>query len=362
MAALESRFEAAVKVMNSLPQDGVYQPSEDMLLTFYSYHKQATEGPCKVPKPSFWDAPGIAKWEAWRALEDMPKEEAMAEYVEEIQLVLEVLPLNQHVAELLESLGTFYEIVDSGEDSSAEVATENAFSLPPPQSTPPVNGSSGSSEEEDGDDEESEDEGVSGLRPGSAHSLTSHSSLNSQEDDGELTCVGEVAHGDRVIVPGLKLQAGSRKHTPEEGAEVPLAAFDGGQNPPDQMLRAGDCGLMVAAQSDCAKNQCGLTRKDARGVAVACYHGNGRKEVAMALVRLQDNMRRVLQRLNTLEALTASQVRSLTLGQEGIPCKDETPGWWPFSASPLTVTFAVVWPALVHWLVRLYSKRRRVNC
>lgn len=42
---------------------GPFQPSDDMMLMFYSYYKQATVGPCNIPRPSgFWDSRGRIKW------------------------------------------------------------------------------------------------------------------------------------------------------------------------------------------------------------------------------------------------------------------------------------------------------------
>lgn len=41
---------------------GPFQPSNDMMLRFYSFYKQATLGPCDIPRPGFWDAVGKAKW------------------------------------------------------------------------------------------------------------------------------------------------------------------------------------------------------------------------------------------------------------------------------------------------------------
>uniref|UniRef100_A0A3B4B928 ACB domain-containing protein n=1 Tax=Periophthalmus magnuspinnatus TaxID=409849 RepID=A0A3B4B928_9GOBI len=58
------------------------------MLMFYSYYKQATLGPCNIPRPTgFWDTRGKAKWDAWSALGNMTREEAMMKYVEDIQLV-----------------------------------------------------------------------------------------------------------------------------------------------------------------------------------------------------------------------------------------------------------------------------------
>ena len=66
---------------------GPYQPSNDMMLMFYSLFKQATIGPCNIPKPAFWDIINKAKWNAWSALGGMSKEDAMGRYVEEIKKV-----------------------------------------------------------------------------------------------------------------------------------------------------------------------------------------------------------------------------------------------------------------------------------
>jgi hypothetical protein len=43
---------------------GPYQPSHETMLKFYSYYKQATQGPCNIGKPGFWDIVGKAKWYA----------------------------------------------------------------------------------------------------------------------------------------------------------------------------------------------------------------------------------------------------------------------------------------------------------
>uniref|UniRef100_A0A667ZPD7 ACB domain-containing protein n=1 Tax=Myripristis murdjan TaxID=586833 RepID=A0A667ZPD7_9TELE len=67
---------------------GPFQPSDEMMLMFYSYYKQATLGPCNIPRPAgFWDSRGKAKWDAWNSLGNMTKEEAMMNYVDDIQLV-----------------------------------------------------------------------------------------------------------------------------------------------------------------------------------------------------------------------------------------------------------------------------------
>ncbi|KAK2901363.1 hypothetical protein Q8A67_009478 [Cirrhinus molitorella] len=114
--SIQRRFEAAVKVIRSLPEDGSYDLSDDMLVMFYSYYKQATTGPCNTPKPNSWDPIGKAKWEAWKALGNMSKDQAMMEYVEEIQLIIETLPVTDKMAELMDALDPFYDIVADDDD------------------------------------------------------------------------------------------------------------------------------------------------------------------------------------------------------------------------------------------------------
>lgn len=63
---------------------GSYQPSNELMLRFYAYFKQATNGPCQGSRPAFWDLVGRAKYDAWKRLGDMPNQEAMTKYVNEL--------------------------------------------------------------------------------------------------------------------------------------------------------------------------------------------------------------------------------------------------------------------------------------
>lgn len=107
----EEKFNAAVNVVKNLPRNGVYQPSSEILLKFYSYYKQATEGPCTIPKPAFWEVIKKAKWHAWSRLGDMDRLEAMDLYVEELKKIVETMAYTENVATFLGSLDSFYESV-----------------------------------------------------------------------------------------------------------------------------------------------------------------------------------------------------------------------------------------------------------
>ncbi|XP_062900341.1 acyl-CoA-binding domain-containing protein 5A isoform X2 [Mobula hypostoma] len=113
----ERRFEAAVSVIQSLPKNGSFQPSNELMLKFYSYYKQATLGPCNTSRPGFWDPIGKYKWDAWNSLGDMSKEEAMIAYVDEMKKILESMPMTKEVEELLCVIGPFYELVDDKKQS-----------------------------------------------------------------------------------------------------------------------------------------------------------------------------------------------------------------------------------------------------
>ncbi|XP_028329008.1 acyl-CoA-binding domain-containing protein 5A-like isoform X2 [Gouania willdenowi] len=115
--SLEEKFTAAVTVIQSLPEEGPFQPSDEMLLMFYGYYKQATVGPCNIPRPNgFWDTRDKAKWDAWSSLRNMSKEEAMRSYIEDIQLILEIIPVTEEVSDLLQKLGNFYSEVETEEE------------------------------------------------------------------------------------------------------------------------------------------------------------------------------------------------------------------------------------------------------
>ncbi|XP_030745600.1 acyl-CoA-binding domain-containing protein 5 [Sitophilus oryzae] len=99
----EEKFNAAVNVIRSLPKNGSYQPSNELMLRFYAYFKQATQGPCSGSRPAFWDIVGRAKYDAWKKLGDMSKNVAMAKYVDELHSIVETMSYSDKVANFLEA-------------------------------------------------------------------------------------------------------------------------------------------------------------------------------------------------------------------------------------------------------------------
>ncbi|XP_026367203.1 enoyl-CoA delta isomerase 2 isoform X3 [Ursus arctos] len=78
MGASQKDFESAVNQMKLLKKD----PGNEVKLKLYAHYKQATEGPCNTPKPGVFDLINKAKWDAWNALGNLPKETARQNYVD----------------------------------------------------------------------------------------------------------------------------------------------------------------------------------------------------------------------------------------------------------------------------------------
>lgn len=78
---LTERFSKAASHLQTL----LPKVDNETLLMLYGYYKQATEGPCNVPKPGFFDMRGKAKWEAWNKLGNLDKSEAKAFYINKIE-------------------------------------------------------------------------------------------------------------------------------------------------------------------------------------------------------------------------------------------------------------------------------------
>ena len=74
---MEEQFEIAIKAINGLST----KPSNDNLLKIYAFFKQAREGDISFARPSILNMKGRAKWDAWKKLEKMDKQDAMAIYI-----------------------------------------------------------------------------------------------------------------------------------------------------------------------------------------------------------------------------------------------------------------------------------------
>ncbi|CAK6432778.1 unnamed protein product [Pipistrellus nathusii] len=476
----ETRFEAAVKVIQSLPKNGSFQPTNEMMLKFYSFYKQATEGPCKLSRPGFWDPIGRYKWDAWSSLGDMTKEEAMIAYVEEMKKILETMPMTEKVEELLHVIGPFYEIVEdkkSGRSSDLTSDLGNVLTSPPNAKT--VNGKAESSDSgAESEDEEAQEEvkgaeqsdndkkmtkkstehknleiivangydkdsfvqdvqndihassSLSGrsteeiktvdqnLEQTGKPAICIHQDINddhvedvsgiqhlTSDSDSEVYCDSMEQLGqeesldsftsnngpyryylggdpnkplensgfpeDVQISPGngnigeMQVAAvegkGEVKHGGEDGrgnSGAPHPEKRGGENEEFSNVRRGRGHRMQHLSEGTKGRQMGSGGDGERWGSDRGTRGSLNEQIALVLMRLQEDMQNVLQRLHKLETLTASQAKSSTLQTSNLSPSQRS-SWWPFEMSPGALTFAIIWPFIAQWLVHLYYQRRR---
>ena len=81
MSDLTARFEAAVAASKELTE----RPDNMTLLKIYALYKQGSQGAPTDPRPGFSDMVGRAKWDAWNALKDKSRDEAMQDYIDLIE-------------------------------------------------------------------------------------------------------------------------------------------------------------------------------------------------------------------------------------------------------------------------------------
>ena len=78
---LRAKFEAAAAAAKKTKK----KPDNATLLKLYSYYKQATDGDAKGERPGGFDFVGGAKYDAWSKLKGMSADEAMQNYVKQVE-------------------------------------------------------------------------------------------------------------------------------------------------------------------------------------------------------------------------------------------------------------------------------------
>ena len=78
---VKAQFEAAAAAAKKTKK----KPDNATLLKLYSYYKQATDGDVSGPRPGGFDFVGGAKHDAWSKLKGMSKDEAMQNYIKQVE-------------------------------------------------------------------------------------------------------------------------------------------------------------------------------------------------------------------------------------------------------------------------------------
>ena len=78
---VKAQFEAAAAAAKKTKK----KPDNATLLKLYSYYKQATEGDVSGDRPGGFDFVGGAKYDAWSKLKGTSKDDAMQQYIKQVE-------------------------------------------------------------------------------------------------------------------------------------------------------------------------------------------------------------------------------------------------------------------------------------
>ncbi|XP_078486980.1 acyl-CoA-binding domain-containing protein 5 isoform X2 [Ciona intestinalis] len=357
MADVESQFKAALEVIQNLPKNGPYKPSPNMMLLFYSYYKQATEGPCTKPKPWSFDVVNKAKWDSWNKLGKMGREVAMKNYVEELTKIIEVLPATDAASDFLQTLGHFYEIVDVRTAEAEKVKSlmkqrakqelhngnhlSNGDNDHCDITTHPIKNKQVTSDSEDEFCDTSPDvqDTLSHNSSSSEPSTLSHESYaNEQFQDGnilELSKQTPITHGGESGTHGLE-EGKPLQHIKES---APPHGKDGSppvEHPPRQGVPPSGSGGGGGSYNRDNDNRI-------------------QERIASVLLQLQRDMNSVLTRLTTLETITVARQDTHHCNHcciHGNNRQLSNPSWWPFPGlHPRVAIFILIWPFVARIIV-----------
>jgi acyl-CoA-binding protein len=85
MAAAPKDLKAAFLAATAAAKQTKKKPDNATLLKLYSYYKQASEGDISGDRPGGFDFVGGAKYDAWSKLKGMSKDEAMQNYIKQVE-------------------------------------------------------------------------------------------------------------------------------------------------------------------------------------------------------------------------------------------------------------------------------------
>ncbi|XP_033975743.1 acyl-CoA-binding domain-containing protein 4 isoform X1 [Trematomus bernacchii] len=404
----QKRFQAAVDVIHNLPKNGSYRPSYEVMLRFYSLYKQAVCGPCTVPRPGFWDPVGRYKWDAWCRLGEMNTESAMAAYVDEMkkvaQEVIDSVSMNEKTASLFHHFEPLYLVMDDMPRPPEELLTLREG----------VEGSEhaeGKAERKGEEQSEAEDPSppLEASHPDQPPlpeviELTSiHNDSGvcegvvlTSDSESEIFCdsVDSVEQLSNIKLTVVKTNGFPNGHVSSESCPVQslqlegrlevrqVGAGQGGEGAEDgkgPQRRSRDTGREAPHHNWRERGvPQGSPRRGVEGVGGGAGRGGGdgseggverlheaqlQQQIVLALRRLREDMRSVMERLEVVERLAATHAQ----GSEWRTCaqcaaaasKQQEERWGLFDVSGQTVLLFLLWPFVAQGLVYLLRRAQR---
>jgi len=341
----EAAFKAAVNIIRSMPKNGPFQPSHELMLRFYGLFKQVNEGICNEPKPAFYAVVNKAKWDAWKSLGNMPKEEAMKNYVEELKQIVETMSFSEDVANFMHVLGPFYEIVYHGQEP--ENLRHN--SSPHPSET----------EKDHQEDESGYSSSINGT--------------GTEEAGGDLES-GDLESGDLEVE---KASSDSAISTEESES---LSATDSLDSLYASEKFYSDAESDDDEYKDPLPDQSLHKPKQAMKKVVESSSSGEQLHVTMAIQRLQADLDTIQRRLDSLETQQQRTDSGTTSSSNDTPTHSSvepfgtfsavynhlpsvvpvsTPSWFPFKQMNwATIAIILSWPVVAQYMVAKLRHRR----
>ncbi|XP_055948088.1 acyl-CoA-binding domain-containing protein 5-like [Argiope bruennichi] len=373
MASVEEKFKAAVEIIKGLPKSGSIQPSNDTKLKFYSYFKQATEGPCELPKPGFWDVVNRAKWDAWSKLGNMSKEEAMQNYVQEFVGVLQKYSLDDidDPSEIYNYSNLMGPYIEYAPKQVQETYKQMNGKLPLNNNSEDHMEANHSSDyansSNDYKPEISNDSGIY-RTPVNGHNLNGNNDSDSDEFSDTLDRVNE---DDEQEVPLSHVNSESENNpltnkgpnivTTRGGGDHSVGGKEGGSPAGGPSGSRGDRIARQPRSSDYPLPS-GSSNRLLGGAGGSRRGGDEMfSEISLeigetltrAVIQLQQSMEQVAVRLDSLEALLK---RSNI--QPQVPVRSSSK-WSVFGISPKLAIIIIAWPFIAQWIMYLIRRRQR---
>ncbi|XP_067225584.1 acyl-CoA-binding domain-containing protein 4 isoform X4 [Chanodichthys erythropterus] len=347
----QRRFQAAVDVIQSLPKNGSYRPSYEVMLRFYGLYKQAVCGPCTASRPGFWDPIGRYKWDAWNQLGDMNRESAMAAYVDEMkkvaQEVIDTMQINEKTASFFHYFEPLYHVIHDmprppeallslrSERATQErtLQQEDTVTVPDnelqPESTEPL------------------------LFEGQGLTSDSESDVFcdslEQLDIIKVTQMG-AGHGDEGAedrhVPPMRRRTAEREGMQQDWRD------------PSGYMAHRNARWPERLSSGAGSGQGG--GDDSKGGPNRLQDSQVEQQIILALQQLREDMQSVRERLEVVEGLaTANAQHSQWRSHLRFTVAEAEEKWWPFDFSGRTLLLLLVWPFVTQGLMFLLRRKKR---
>ncbi|AWP17155.1 putative acyl-CoA-binding domain-containing protein 4-like isoform 2 [Scophthalmus maximus] len=403
----QKRFQAALDVIHNLPKNGSYRPSYEVMLRFYSLYKQAVCGPCTASRPGFWDPVGRYKWDAWSRLGKMSSESAMAAYVDEMkkvaQEVINTMPMNEKTASLFHHFEPLYLVIDDMPQPPGSLLTLGEGLKGSEQAERPAEKKSEDEEQagpnedsflpEDPDRDFSQVEVIDITANTIPNDLgVSEGLVLTSDSESEVFCdsVDSVEQLSNIKISVVKSNGFQNGHESLEAIchqEARQAGAgqggEGGGNGKDQVPSRRRESERERSHPNWRER--GVPQGGPRwggqggggggggagrgggdgseGGAERIHDTHLQQQIIVALRRLREDMRSVMDRLEVVERLAATHAQ----GSEWGPClqcattasHQQEEWWWPFDVSGQTALLFLVWPFVAQGVFYLLRKAQR---